>query len=54
MRVKITKVLIIEQDYRRVSLRPDKIVDDVEAYRKQLRENSNALIVLFNIEEITP
>lgn len=34
MRSKITKVLIIEQDDRRVSLRPEKIVDDVESCRK--------------------
>ena len=52
MKARITKVLIIERDNRRVSLRPNIIVEDVEQYRKQLKENSNAFMVLFNIEEI--
>lgn len=52
MKSKITKVLLIEKDGRRVSLRPDILVEDVETYRRQLQQNSNATIVLFNIEEI--
>lgn len=51
MKSVVTKVLVIEQDGRRVSLRPAKVVDNVEVYRRELREQFNARMVLFNFEE---
>ena len=51
MKSKITKVLLIEQDGRRVSLRPAKVVENVDVYRRELKEQFNAQMVLFNIEE---
>lgn len=51
MQSKITKILVIEQDGRRVSLRPGKVVAHVEVYRRELKEQFNAQMVLFNIEE---
>lgn len=51
MKTKITKVMIIEPDGKRTSLRPNKIVEDVEQYRKEIKEQFNAQMVLFNLEE---
>ncbi len=51
MKSKVTKVLVIERDGRRVSLYPGKVVESVEAYRRELKEQFNAQTVLFNIEE---
>ncbi len=51
MKSKVTKILVIEQDGRRVSLRPDKVVENVETYRRELKGQFNAQMVLFNIEE---
>lgn len=53
MKSKVTKVMIIEQDYKRISLRPNKIVENIEQYRSEIKEQFNARLVLFNLEEIT-
>lgn len=46
--------MIIEQDYKRTSLRPGKLVDNIEQYRREIKEQFNARMVLFNLEEIIP
>lgn len=51
MKSKVTKILVIERDGRRGSLRPGKVVENVETYRRELKEQFNAQMVLFNIEE---
>lgn len=48
----ITKVMIITADNKRVSICPDKIVADIEKYRREIKEQFNARMVLFNIEEV--
>ena len=52
MKVKITRVVLVMEDGTKTTLKPNKIVDDVEAYRKLQREANNASRVLFVMEEI--
>lgn len=51
MKSKVTKVMIIEQDGKRTSLWPNKIVSDIEQYRLEVKEQFNARMVFFNLEE---
>ncbi len=52
MKSKIKEILIIEQNEKRIKLRPDKVVEDIEKYRAEVKENTNAKMVFFNIDEI--
>lgn len=52
MKIKITKVILIMDEEVRTTIKPNKIVEDVEAYRKLQKEANNALKVLFVMEEI--
>lgn len=52
MKSKIKEILIIEQNDKRTKLRPDKVVEDIEKYRTEIKESTNAKMVFFNIDEI--
>lgn len=52
MKSKIKEILIIEQNDKRTKLRPDKVVEDIEKYRTEVKESTNAKMVFFNIDEI--
>ena len=52
MKVKITRVVLVMEDGSKTTIKPNKIVEDVEAYRKLVKETNNASVVLFNTEEI--
>ena len=52
MKTKITRVTIVDNDDKRTSLKPNKIVDNIEEYRKSLKEELEAKMVLFDMEEI--
>lgn len=52
MKTKITRVTIVDNDGKRTSLKPNKIVDNIEEYRKSLKDELGAKMVLFDMEEI--
>lgn len=52
MKVMITRIVLVMADGSKTTIKPNKIVEDVEEYRKLQKEANNALIVLFNMEEI--
>lgn len=52
MKTKITRVTIVDNDGKRTSLKPNKIVDNIEEYRKSLKDKLEAKMVLFDMEEI--
>lgn len=52
MKSKIKEILLIEQNDKRTKIRPDKVVEDIEKYRAEVKENTNAKMVFFNIDEI--
>lgn len=52
MKVKITRVILVMEDGSKTTIKPNKVVEDVEAYRKLQRETNNAEKVLFVMEEI--
>lgn len=52
MKSKIKEILLIEQNDKRTKIRPDKVVEDIEKYRAEVEENTNAKMVFFNIDEI--
>lgn len=52
MKSKIKEIMIIEQNDKRTKLRPDKVVEDIEKYRTEVKESTNAKMVFFNIDEI--
>ena len=52
MKVKITRVVLVMEDGSKTTIKPNKIVEDVEAYRALQKEANNASKVLFVIEEI--
>lgn len=52
MKTKITRVTIVDHDGKRTSLRPNKIVDNIEEYRKSIKDELEAKMVLFDMEEI--
>ena len=52
MKVKITRVVLVMEDGSKTTIKPNKVVEDVEAYRKLVKETNNASVVLFNTEEI--
>lgn len=52
MKVKITRVVLVMEDGSKTTIKPNKIVEDVETYRKLQKETNNAKVVLFNTEEI--
>ena len=52
MKTKITRITIVDYDGKRTSLRPNKIVDNIEAYRKSLKDELGAKMILFDMEEI--
>ena len=51
-KVKITRVVLVMEDGSKTTIKPNKIVEDVEAYRKLVKETNHASVVLFNTEEI--
>lgn len=46
MKSKIKEILIIEQNDKRTKLRPDKVVEDIEKYRTEVKESTNANSIL--------
>lgn len=52
MKSKIKEILIIEQNDKRTKIRPNKVVEDIEKYRTEIKESTNAKMVFFNIDEI--
>lgn len=52
MKTKITRVTIVDNDGKRTSLKPNKIIDNIEEYRKSLKDKLGAKTVLFYMEEI--
>lgn len=52
MKVKITRVVLVMEDGSKTTIKPNKVVEDVEAYRKLQKEANNAPRVLFVMEEI--
>ena len=52
MKVKITRVVLVMEDGSKTTIKPNKIVEDVETYRKLQKEANNASKVLFIMEEI--
>ena len=52
MKTKITRVTIIDHDGKRTSLKTNKIVDNIEEYRKSVQKDFEAKMVLFDMEEI--
>lgn len=52
MKSKIKEILIIEQNDKRTKIRPNKVVEDIEKYWAEVKENTNAKMVFFNIDEI--
>jgi hypothetical protein len=52
MKSKNKEILIIEQNDKRTKRRPDKVVEDIEKYRAEAKESTNAKMVFFNIDEI--
>lgn len=52
MKTKITRVTIVDNDGKRTSLKPNKIIDNIEEYRKSLKDELGAKMVLFDMEEI--
>lgn len=52
MKVKITRVVLVMEDGSKTTIKPNKIVEDVEAYRALQKEANNAERVLFVIKEI--
>ncbi|WP_303328166.1 hypothetical protein [Butyricimonas paravirosa] len=52
MKVKITRIVLIIEDGSKTTIKPNKIVGDVESYRRLQKEANNASRVLFVIEEI--
>lgn len=52
MKTKITRVTIVDNDGKRTSLKPNKIIDNIEEYRKSLKDKLGAKTVLFDMEEI--
>ena len=52
MKVMITSVVLVMSDGSKTTIKPNKIVEDVEEYRKIQKEANNASKVLFVMEEI--
>lgn len=52
MKVRITRVVLVMEDGSKTTIKPNKIVEDVEAYRKIQKDANNAEKVLFVMEEI--
>lgn len=52
MKVKITRIVLVMEDGSKTTIKPNKVVEDVEAYRKLQKEANNASRVLFVMEEI--
>lgn len=52
MKTKITRVTIVDDDGKRTSLKSNKIVENIEEYRKSLKNELEAKMVLFDMEEI--
>lgn len=52
MKTKITRVTIVDNDGKRTSLKPNKIIDNIEEYRKSLKDELEAKMILFDMEEI--
>lgn len=49
---KITRVVIIMPNGNKSSVFPDKVVENIEAYRAEIKELFNAKIILLDTEEI--
>lgn len=52
MKVRITRIILVMEDGSKTTIKPNKVVEDVEAYRKLQKEANNASRVLFVMEEI--
>lgn len=52
MKVRITRVILVMKDGSKTTIKPNKIVEDVEAYRSIQKNANNAEKVLFVMEEI--
>lgn len=51
MEIRIIRVTLIMEDGSKTTIRPNKVVEDVEAYRKLQKEANNASKVFFVMEE---
>lgn len=51
MKVRVLRITLIMGDGSKSIIRPNKVVEDVEAYRKLQKEANNACKVLFVMEE---
>lgn len=52
MKVRITRIVLVMEDGSKTTIKPNKIIEDVEAYRRLQKEANNASKVLFVMEEI--
>lgn len=52
MKTKIKRVTIVRYNGKRTSLKLDKVVDNIEEYRKSLKDELEVKMILFNMEEI--
>lgn len=51
MKIKIIRIILIMEDGIKITIRPNKIIKDVEAYRNLPKEANNASKVFFVMEE---
>lgn len=52
MKAKITRVKIVDKDGKITTLKLNRIVENIEKYRKSIKDGLGAKMILFDIEEI--
>lgn len=52
MKTKITRVKIVDKDGKITTLKLNRIVENIEKYRKSIKDGLEAKMILFDIEEI--